>query len=670
MKRILLAFIFGVLLIPTLALANPTFVNESIDTQAYNYTGTSEWNITMYQTQADVSDWDWLTFESNHTGTDVTYNVSHQIHNYSDGGQMNQFSHFKNYEAIEGTNTTVIKDGKYSMHMRYNTTRDDTKVNGYFRHPSAYYWNMSEGDVYYFWMYVDDVSVLGLHNTENTHVSILLQNASNGMILNISYVNLTNGWNLLSIRSPESTETKIQTFMYNSTSPQTFDVYIDEGQLLKDSNVELYGDESGGGGAGTYYSYNDSVTASSDNICARWWANETNSIVEADDWDCWSGGYPQITDCSVGIEAWELGIYEEFDDTAIGGTIESHWTFWNADGEGNELVLEHNGTDNETVCIFPNYTSGYVDADIHYYNYSTNESNQYESRDYYLRSASTDNDSSPLSLYLSPNTSEINYYIYDEHSSGIEGYIARFSRYFFGSDTYKLVDMGKSDTEGKGVLNLEQGNTYYRVEIYDNTTLIRTIDSLMLSDDNDDVWLYAEADDLIDVTKYWNSLTVTECAYNDTNMMLTCSVTDGSGEMVEATLDVWEYNNFTETLKCEDTDTGSSITLACNLSDTTDKNFRYAFYGSFCCSQETQYLFDGGDLLFKVGLGFGLTGLFVTLLLFIGSFYSVQTNPQVAVGLGAMAILLAYAVGLFSLTTGIIGFVVLTLAVLLILNKK
>ena len=658
MKRALLIILF-ICLMPQLVLAtSPDFLNESISTQSFNYTGSSHWNISVHQDTDDISDWEFLWFETNYTGSGANYTAVEQVN----GGQSTSL--WTANEGITGlasnqytTNATVVKDGNSSIEAYFNHTDLVAPPNEAVLDLD---FNVSENTTEVsFWIFFNDTSGI-----DNQRINVTVNYVCGAITTDDAgqLFDVIDGWNQITYPYTDSCDNASETLSIkmseNETGNPTY-FWVDEVKIDIDSRI-AFDDYEMRAGFGTYYTWNDSVTEIG-GFCARWLINETSGVTVADDWDCFEVAFPEINNCTRGITAYNFTLYDETDFTSPVGTMLSNWHIWDGTGLLNATYnFSETGTYSD-YCIWPNVSSFYADVNITYYNDSLN----YTNRNYYIRSGVVDNTTNPISLYMNSNTSPIDYFVYDEYSNELQNIIVRVARYYFDLDDWRVINMGLSDSEGKGILHLEQGNIYYRIYLYDNTSLNRTIDNIMLSENNDDIFLYIDSEQITDTPRYWTNLDITECAYNNTTMLLSCSVSDSSGTMTGAYLNVWNYTNYSEVLFCNDSGTGANVNLACNLTNTTNRNFRFSFYGTFA---ETDYHLDSGILEFITGLGAGTTGLLMTLLLVLVMFFIGQWNPTVAVALSTFTILAMAWVGLLTSTTGVLGLVVFGIAVILLLR--
>lgn len=340
------------------------FENESIDTQPYNNTNTSQWNISMYENGTE--NWDWLTFETNYTGSMVNNSAIEQLFSCNSTSTWFDYRHFDGSLAVS-TNATGLKDGGKSIFVLYNTSVDDTQINGYVK--SAPF-NMSQWQKMYYWIYVDNASALNLSSNATFHTYIFKVNEEasykRGTVLN-----LTDGWNLIEIdpQNPSSVyddgdatelfngseSLRVKFTMWNITTPQTFNVFIDEIMVTTENQTNLTPtDFDKSSGTGTYFTWNNNITVADDNMCARWWANESDGTKYFDDFDCFNVSEGATTPLSIIVDNptnTTYGSLTVWNNITVNDTADQCWVDTN---ETNISLVNSTGNWNDLT----NYTLG------------------------------------------------------------------------------------------------------------------------------------------------------------------------------------------------------------------------------------------------------------------------------------------------------------------------
>jgi len=312
------------------------------------------------------------------------------------------------------------------------------------------------------------------------------------------------------------------------------------------------------------------------------------------------------------------------------------------------------------ICIFPE-NEQYIISSIAEYNVSN-----YATRYYYLTQSLLNNQTNTINIYSisSGSSQQVVFTIKDVYNSPEADVILKIQRYFIGEGQYIQVAMGKSDFEGETSTYLKP-NQFYIFILERNNAVLRTFSPKFITSSDTSIELMTTISELIEYYEYFDTV-ASSCTYNNDTYILRCSISDTSGKMQEAYLDVKEVKlNRTYDTICSETGTGSSIILTCNLSVPAlqNKTVAYNFYARFCCSQTTWMPLASGFLILNpitnIWLNFGILIVFMILLpmAFIG-----RWNPSVAIVMSLFALAIGLIIGFISntslITTGFMSLVV------------
>lgn len=175
-----------------------------------------------------------------------------------------------------------------------------------------------------------------------------------------------------------------------------------------------------------------------------------------------------IFSCDATINATQAFAYnftlkQETDDAILNGTIDANFALWVDDPVSN-VSITFNDEINVTsllLCISPVNGTLFVDSQINYF------ASSYDPRDYFLINASASNDTQNVSLYLLPISlaDPITFNVVDRQLNGIESVYIYVERYDVGTDSFKLVAMGRTDNDGKDIIYLRQNDVWYLVKL-------------------------------------------------------------------------------------------------------------------------------------------------------------------------------------------------------------
>ena len=177
---------------------------------------------------------------------------------------------------------------------------------------------------------------------------------------------------------------------------------------------------------------------------------------------------PRISNCTENPTQWvEYLIKDETFETLLNGSITFIFEYYNGayNNSFNGLL-----TDNSTfpICMYPSWANFSTNATIQY---QTSEAG-YTSREYQTTGFGVYESNRTVDLFLLEGASDITFHIIDDGDNNLQGVTVEAYRYRISTDTDVLVETEATDAEGKLILNLASGTTFYSFKIYDtNGTL-------------------------------------------------------------------------------------------------------------------------------------------------------------------------------------------------------
>ena len=337
-----------------------------------------------------------------------------------------------------------------------------------------------------------------------------------------------------------------------------------------------------------------------------------------------------ITTCGAPSEAVALNftIRSEISLEALNGSMDIA-VYAQSDNPDWTRNYSFNLTGNSSyqLCIQPawaNYTI--TDSVIQYWN------DDHSARNYYLINALINNITNEIDLYLFPtvNATQIIINIADAAGAAVSDAITTIQRYYIDEDTYRTVAMTRTDYNGRSATYLKQNDVWYKIIVQKDGLIRRTIDRMIITETTLNI-PYVDEGEGQEFYTYYNNIAAT-CTANTS--IVVCTATDTTGASQKFQLDVYRigYNNVGRVLTCTDTETSTSATLSCPVSNNNSYytlsviGSHYRLYDGYINTPTATYGVNG------VILGAGV----VMTMVGIGAF-----NPVAAIGLGLVGLVLA-----------------------------
>lgn len=178
---------------------------------------------------------------------------------------------------------------------------------------------------------------------------------------------------------------------------------------------------------------------------------------------------PRISNCTTYPTQWvQYEIKDETFETLLNGSITFQFTYSNGAYSNNFNGLM---TDNSTfpMCMYPSWGNFSTDGTIQY---QTSEAG-YSSREYQTLGFPVYESNRSVDLFLLEGATDITFHIIDDSDNNLEGVTVEAYRYRIATDTDVLVETEATDAEGKIILNLASGTTFYSFKIYDAEGTLR-----------------------------------------------------------------------------------------------------------------------------------------------------------------------------------------------------
>lgn len=322
---------------------------------------------------------------------------------------------------------------------------------------------------------------------------------------------------------------------------------------------------------------------------------------------------------------------------------------------------------NQTVCIFPQWATYHIHVALVY------TAPSYSVRSYFA-SGNFSNLSAVIDLYLlaSTSSSQVVEYVVDENNLPVTGVIVQTQRFFTSTNSYKTVAQIQTDYEGKGVVNLQVEDVYYRFVLVQNDTIVAEIAPFVIicAEGNTCPPYYITLPlSSLETPAYYQWLGALQygCSFNNVSTVLSCTVNDPTGLSVGAQLVVQEKLSVSFNQTCLSSCATAACTLTCTLGNVTGRYFRWSLYLNL--TNGNQSLIDTGTLDDLRGpfYAFGDMGLILGLLIFLVLVFVGLPNPEISIVLGLFAVVISWLLGLWPITMGaVVGLVAVGVIMILI----
>lgn len=360
-----------------------------------------------------------------------------------------------------------------------------------------------------------------------------------------------------------------------------------------------------------------------------------------------------ITNCSVGTvsvtPALTFFMLDEENDDAINNA--SLQTSTNIIRNGRLIrnfafSLNLSNTNNQSLCLYPLFTSIQHTTQVQYSKPS------YAIRTYYVAGNLTNNTQNVnLYLLLSSQASQVIFKVLNEEKQPVSNVTLKIQRFFVGSNSYKTIAILSTDFEGKSVTNLKVADIYYKYLVEQNFSVLKETEPSQIVCTTSFCPPYVVIIDIAErlASFYFRTLgnIASACFFNETTSILRCTATDLTGTVKRFNFIVDKKQALTFETICDDSQVSSAVTFTCDLGNTTNGLYRYALTA---VSNPTIYL-EGGFLDFGQAIAdWGTTGLFVLMLLIMGTGLARVTSAEQMIVAQIATLVLAYMIGLVHLS--------------------
>ena len=373
---------------------------------------------------------------------------------------------------------------------------------------------------------------------------------------------------------------------------------------------------------------------------------------------------PRVSNCTVNPTNWvDYLIKDETFETLLNGSITFIFDYYN-----NEYNNTFSGlmTDNSTfpICMYPSWGNFSTNATIQY---QTSEAG-YTSREYQTTGFEVYESNRTVDLFLLEGATDITFHIIDDSDNNLEGVTVEAYRYRIATDEDVLVETEATDAEGKVILNLASGTTFYSFKIYNNESVLKisTARFKLFSTEYEYIIQEGRENPLATRSNILSRLTQS-LTYNLNGNNIINYTYNYTGALVNQWCFTVTANASTYNSQCSNNSAGAfNYTL-------TPNNLTY-LATVLAYTNESDYVVANIDILTNTQLKdvFGNTNtLFIAMIMFLTISMIGLVSANIAIVLSVLSLMI---IGLFNLlplsNTWIAGAVALALGMLWVVNKR
>lgn len=372
-----------------------------------------------------------------------------------------------------------------------------------------------------------------------------------------------------------------------------------------------------------------------------------------------------LTDCSSLTSTVTLTFNlkdENNESKSPNGNIEMTFSVWKDNtSEKRNYSFEFENVTSANICIYPSWASYHTDMDMIYY------ATDYTQRTYYLNNATINNQTQTINLYLIPSSDsgKVLIYIKDANDQKVSDVYVKILRYYYGTNVYKTVTIGKSDLEGKFITYLQLDTAWYMFILEKNNEVLNTYSPMQIADTIDDpeeLTLYISTT----LPEFFHIFSTIDhnCTFNSATNVTRCTFTDTSGLTKQFCLVVKKINMLGEEEICSSCLSSTSGTLTCSLGNVSG-DYKYDLY--LVTNSGNKYLVEQNYLNFVTGVTtvFGSYGLFIGIMLVLSAVGLSIINPFVSGVVAVLGLAMGQLMGLYEIS--IAGFVSLIIIAIMIM---
>lgn len=352
---------------------------------------------------------------------------------------------------------------------------------------------------------------------------------------------------------------------------------------------------------------------------------------------------------SVTTQVLNFTSYDEQNQTRINPfKFAGTFYYWIGEGETKSNISINNlSLSEQTICISPAGINLKIDADIEYD--EAGNGTIYTKRNYYFRSATVNNQSQNIPLYLLKSDQSTSF-VLDVKSKNLiplEEAIIYIQRYYPGEGIYKTVQIARTGQDGKSVGFFETETVDYKfIIVHEGEVVLETEPQKVFPESAPFTISFIVGDVLENPWEIFDGISNLQSSltFDEDTSIVSYAYIDTSGAISEGRLVVEQVKNIGSNVEiCDVSSTLSSATLTCNVT---------GYEGSIVAKT---YISRSPAVLDKVVTfiidalkdAFSPYALFIYFCLIVTAAFAAIWNPTAAIAMINAISIIFYMIGLF-----------------------
>ena len=359
------------------------------------------------------------------------------------------------------------------------------------------------------------------------------------------------------------------------------------------------------------------------------------------------------TNCGILSTAINFSMKDEDNATSVNGTIDYNFQYGLTNGTAENVSGRLTNVNTLNICInatlYTNWTVG--SGEIQYVGDSS------VSRRYYIfNNSKITNNTRYITLYNLKSSSQTSFNLVVESSSleVLNNKYVSLIRWYPSTNSYSVVDMGKTDDKGETVIHVKTEDVDYRVGIYElDGTLIYLANPIrMVCLTTPCVYTLKVQDETFDYTNFLNIQYTLD--FNETTGMWLFTYNDPSQTTTTMNLSIYKQTGEREYLICSNSLTAYTGAINCNTSGYSGTLKAVVKRSASPFTTLASMLVEIGSKAFNTSFGLIISLVIAVIVIFVFSF----VNPVLAVIGGIISLVPAWYLGVIGWVV-VAGFIVM-----------
>lgn len=335
-----------------------------------------------------------------------------------------------------------------------------------------------------------------------------------------------------------------------------------------------------------------------------------------------------IDNCSVfTTEALGLDIRSKNNGSLVNGNIAGYFRVWvDEEDSFREFNLTWGGGSEYGICFSPKETTYTAYGQLEY------SAPGWDERTYYFNNVSLNNVSETVNLYLTNETSLVEFTVLDQDDTDVPNVLIKVLTYDTGTDSAEVVEIIKTDNDGKAIGNIVLNTQWYKFILEQDGKILFVSDPVKITSTQKTFRINTQ-------TNYFNDYgsaknTIGDVYFTNASRTFTYTFSESTGAGVTACLEVKKRILAGDTVMVNNCTTSAAGTIHYTIVENVSSNM-YIGTG-YIVVEGMEYVIDVATVSFNERYkDWGLEGIFVTFMIVL-TLVMVgvsSNNPSVAVGL-------------------------------------